>query len=187
MALEVDRYIWKYLVCDILGKSGVERVEFKEHNSVSKKSMFPWRSRNYRQSERGEVSLGSSMCKLESLSPRRVLTVKKKKNTSTELACSTLPGKVPFSLWFHGDPNESTVSKSPWGPPLPTLHITAWKETSEGGEEGREYQLSFQPSAVDCQRLREYTHGQATLSKSASILHLLLRDLSDPQTFRFPW
>lgn len=85
MALEVDRYIWKYLVCDILGKSGVERVEFKEHNSVSKKSMFPWRSRNYRQSERGEVSLGSSMCKLESLSPRRVLTVKKKKTLPLSL------------------------------------------------------------------------------------------------------
>ena len=111
MALEVDRYIWKYLVCDILGKRGVERVEFKEHNSVSKRSMFPWRSRNHRQSERGELSLGSSMCKLESLSLRKVLTVKKKtkKHTSIELPRSTLPGKVPFSLWFHGDPNESTV------------------------------------------------------------------------------
>ena len=79
------------------------------------------------------------------------------------------------------------MSKSPWGPPLPILHITACKETSEGGEEGREYQLSFQPSALDCQRLRKCTHGQATLPKSTSILHLLLRDLSHPQTFRFPW
>lgn len=79
------------------------------------------------------------------------------------------------------------MSKSPWEPPLPTLHIIAWKETSEGGEEGREYQLSFQPSALDCQRLRECTHGQATLPKSISILHLLLRDLSHPQIFRFPW
>ena len=32
-----------------------------------------------------------------------------------------------------------------------------------------------------------HTHGQATLPKSTSILHLLLRDLSHPQTFRFPW
>ena len=161
--------------------------------------MFPQRSRNYRQSERGELSLESSLCKLEHLSLRKVLTVKKKKKktrkkerkkASIELVCSTFPGKVPFSLWFCGDPNESTACprvKSPWGPPLPILHITAWKETSEEEEEGREYQLSFQPSALDCQRWRKCTHGQATLPKSTSILHLLLRDLSHPQTFRFPW
>ena len=164
-------------------------MEFKEHNSVSKRSMFPWRSRNHRQSERGELSLGSSMCKLESLSLRKVLTVKKKtkKHTSIELPRSTLPGKVPFSLWFHGDPNESTVCPRVHEGPLYLLFTSLHgRETSEGGEEGREYQLSFQPSAMDCQRLREYTHGQATLPKSASI-HLLLRDLSHPQTFRFPW
>lgn len=98
-------------MCDILGKRGVERVGFKEHNLVSKRSMFPQSSRNYRQSERGELSLRSSLCKLEHLSLRTVLTVKKKKKkkASIELVCSTFPGKVPFSLWFHSDPNESTV------------------------------------------------------------------------------
>ena len=103
-------------MCDILGKCGVERVGFKEHNLVSQRSMFPQRSRNYRQSERGELSLESSLCKLEHLSLRNVLTVKKKKKikketkkASIELVCSTFPGKVPFSLWFCGDPNESTA------------------------------------------------------------------------------
>ena len=103
-------------MCDILGKCGVERVGFKEHNLVSQRSMFPQRSRNYRQSERGELSLESSLCKLEHLSLRKVLTVKKKKErkkerkkASIELVCSTFPGKVPFSLWFRGDPNESAA------------------------------------------------------------------------------
>lgn len=48
--------------------------------------MFPRRSRSYRQSERGEVSLGSRLCKLESLSLRKVLTVKKKKKSKLPLS-----------------------------------------------------------------------------------------------------
>ena len=67
---------------------------FKEHNLVSQRSMFPQRSRNYRQSERGELSLESSLCKLEHLSLRKVLTVKKKKKKERKKE-----KKLPLSLF----------------------------------------------------------------------------------------
>ena len=83
----------------------VEGFKFKDHNSVSKRTMSPWRSRNYRWSEREELSLESSLCKSESLSLRKVWTGKKSFHWA---CCSTFPGKVPFSLWFPGDPSKST-------------------------------------------------------------------------------
>lgn len=86
------------------------------------------------------MSLGSRLCKLESLSLRKVLTVKKKKKkqTSIELACSTFPGKVPFSLRFRSDPNESTacprVHESPLYLLFTSLHGRKPQKEEKRGE-----------------------------------------------------